>query len=149
MTTEVVIAIIGVLSGLLGTFVFYTVVIVSRFVRLETDVLFMRTFFNKIQEKSLELLIRTDTPEIDHLLNLYRAGDASEEEMKRLLYLVKQQHIQAIRREDQLEKDAGRKVVTAIFLAGIEAEYVYLKELKTEQGLTKWQRVRHFLKKLF
>lgn len=146
MTVSIDTALVSLITGVLGSALFYVIIVVARFTRLEADVASLMVFFRKLQEKTLELIIRMDSPELDKLLDKYRNGEITKEELQSLFYEVRHQHIQAIRQEHDLEEGAGRKVSMAIFLAGLEADY---ERMNKQQVESRWARLWNYIRQIF
>lgn len=107
------------LVGWAGIAIVYFAVIVQKFARLEADVAVVMKFYTNIQDRMVDLIIRTDTPELDKLLLRYKRNDMlSEEDWVRLHDAIEHMHVEYARDENDM---SGRKVTMAIFLAAIEA----------------------------
>jgi hypothetical protein len=111
---------VGLITGLLSSFIFYVCVIVKKFATIETEMAGVKLFHGKLMDRMIDLAIDISTPELDRLLLAYKRGDIlSEDDWKELNNHLEHHHVEAVRQTEV--RDPARKIATAFILASVEA----------------------------
>lgn len=123
MNIEITSSVLGLIGGFVGTGAFYIVIITARFTKIEAEVGTVKSFFNQLMARMIDLAIDMHTPELDKLLLAFRRHESmTETEFRRLHDLIEHEHVEHIRAHPEMLKDDPTRILAkAVILAGIEA----------------------------